>query len=128
MPIPPKGRFGPAIIGQEAFEAEQEYITEHKDVFGPAVIGDHPSTAAAAGGPHDPGDEHHEPSSDTEEPRVPSDAFVRAELARPEGMRTTALRAMLDAESQRPGADGSMSPRSEVVDTLEGMIRELTGD
>ena len=144
MPTPPKGRFGPGVIGQEAFDAEQEYLTEHKDVFGPAVVGDHPPTPPP-GGPAPPIEETPEPSTDAETPAddpymvstkklaailaanpLEVDAFVRAELARPEGMRVTALKAMLAAENERPGADGSVAPRAEVVSMLEGAIGEVS--
>lgn len=136
MPVPPRGQFGPAVIGQEAFDAEAEYLTEHKDVFGPAVIGDHPPTAPA-GGPRDPGDEQQPSPADTymmsvtklrkilEANPLEVDAFVRAELARPEGVRITALKAMLEAEGERPGPDGSAAPRGEVVSMIEGAINEL---
>lgn len=141
MPTPPKGRFGPGVIGKEAAEAEREYILEHRGIFGPAVLDPHPAEA-----PSEPAAES-EPSTDTEEPpRIPSDAymmsvakledilaanplevdaFLRAELARPEGMRISALKAMLGAENVRPGSDGSFRPRQEVVETLEAMSAEL---
>jgi len=136
MPVPPKGQFGPGIIGQEAYEAEQEYVTEHKDVFGPAVVGDHPPTGSAAQPAPEP-----EPPAESdvytmsvaklrkilEANPLEVDAFVRAELGRPEGMRVTALKAMLEAEGERPGADGGKAPRGEVVSMIEGAISELVG-
>lgn len=139
MPTPPKGRFGPGVIGKEAAEAEREYILEHRGIFGPAVLDPHPAEA-----PSEPAAEAEAPSEPSEEPEADPymmsvakledilaanplevDAFLRAELARPEGMRISALKAMLGAENVRPGPDGSFRPRQEVVETLEAMSAEL---
>ncbi len=132
MPTPPKGNFGPGIIGQEAYEAEREYLSEHKHIFGPAVIGDAPPTE-----PKKKPKPAKKPKADAYMMSVAKlsnilaanplevDAFFRAELVRPEGMRISALKGMLLAESVRPGPDGNFSPRAEVVGTLEGAIAEL---
>lgn len=133
------GHFGPGIIGEEQYEAEKEHILENRDLFGPGVLDSHPcEDAPPSNGEPEP---EAPPVVDPElEPYLASvkkikeilaanplevDGFMHAEFQRADGLRKTALQAMLDAEQERPGPDGGTKPRSEVVTTLEGALASL---
>jgi hypothetical protein len=146
-----KGYFGPAIIGDAAYEAEKEYVLEHKGIFGPAVLDPHASQVAEAqqlaveGSHNEPGpavadaDTETEPAEDAYMVSVKDgkkilaanplevDNFFRAELARPDGPRKSMLNALIDAENDRPGAQGDKTPRPEVIDALGHALASLEG-
>jgi len=143
-----KGHFGPAIIGEAAYEDEKEYVLEHKGIFGPAVLDPTPADPLATaqrlalhGAKNEPGPAVAEPVDDTEKYMVSVkdakkilasnplevDNFFRAELARPDGMRKSLLADLIAAENDRPGPQGDKAPRAEVIDALEHALASLEG-
>lgn len=127
------GLFGRLVIGEHAAEAEQVAVREGRQEFGPLIL-DHPmdkkpkkekpKAKAKAAEPV------HQLSVDELRKRLKVnplevDAFLRAEFARPDGLRKSALDAMVLAENRRPGQDGGVAPRAEVIDTLVSALASL---
>ncbi|HYL22494.1 MAG TPA: hypothetical protein VEU74_12085 [Gemmatimonadales bacterium] len=137
MPGKP-GHFGPAVIGQEAFEREQAERAKGADVFGPAVISD--------AGPSKPTPEQlraqpglaklhgMEPKAPESKPAVAQlsveklkealednpfilDGMIAAEFERPGGPRKPALRLLLKVEQAKA------EPRPEVVARLSEPLK-----
>lgn len=108
---PSAGQFGPGVIGDDQAKAEAEHVGSMAQVFGPGVL-DHPTGPQAS-----------DPSKGINEPgpgvtgQVPLDIALKveevkelvksnpayaerlfkAEMARPDGPRKTALEALQDA-------------------------------
>lgn len=115
----PKGHFGSLVIGEEAFQQEQAEVAQGKDVFGALVLGDDPSATA--------GPKVKEPAA-IEAPanlkafeaallaadQDGADALLKAEFAREEGPRKTALKMLRAAETAREGGG-----RTAILDQID---------
>lgn len=135
----PVNHFGPAVIGQEAYEEQKLQAESLSNTFGPAVLG-YPEPAAPVQTPAAPIDsEEAELLADrAKEPAAPAfnalsipelekelaknpaefDRLYRGEFARPEGPRKGALGVFLSAEQAKA------APREEVVAALFAMLRK----
>lgn len=129
MTTPTKpGHFGPAVIGQEQFEAEQKILQKGAHIFGPLVTGDGtfgPAVEAPKQATMPEGVKAAAPASiaDVEEllAKNPAtfDILFEAELAREDGPRKGALRAFKRAEEEQ-----GPSARADVIAKIDELLKE----
>jgi hypothetical protein len=132
------GQFGPLVIGQEEFDAEQKLEKGGAKDFGPAVTGKHPAPEAFP----PPLDEESELLNAFEEDAPPEaevaslsvraikeelkgtnapsviDRIMRDEFSRADGIRKSVMQLLLKKEAGRD------SPRPEVLEVLESQLAE----
>jgi hypothetical protein len=124
------GIFGPGVIGQVQFDAEQKIVKAEAVVYGPAVTGiDMKAELAAAHSALDnaygaAGADNQMSAKEvaaalTRNPAL-VDELLESELARND-VRKTVLRALLEAELQREGG-----PRAEITGKVEHALKELS--
>lgn len=127
IPIKP-GVFGPAVIGQEQYDAEQKVLEKGSHVFGPLVTGEGtfgPAVEPPKQAALPEGVKAAAPASiaDVEEllEKNPAtfDLLFAAELDRPDGPRKGALRAFKRAEEEQgPGA------RADIIAKIDAILEE----
>jgi len=118
------GQFGPMVIGQAQYRAEQAIVEKGTNVYGSLVTGETSSGAkanlSAAGQVDSPANLDLFRKALLAADQRGADALLAAELARADGPRKTALNLLLEAEQARE------KPRPEWLETINRTLATIT--
>lgn len=109
------GIYGPAVIGKEKFEAEQEIVKTKSNLYGPAVLDSHPAAKALK----ESRSELEEAKAELEEAKDPEARHSAQERLLAARKKAGEARAELAASNEGPASSEITEPKRPLVDEQE---------